>query len=156
MTTTPFRAALDTLAALQPAGIHARFAVDAVPAQLSRAQFPALLVLPFDEHDRRLFRERGAAFEALAFANGPKLVTYTVTHLLLVAHADTGLGARSHLPRLAELLDAYFAALAADPTLGGALAAPAQVSVEPGLFDYADLHCTGAALRHRWRIKYEC
>lgn len=155
MTNTPFHSALTALASLQPAGVNACFGVDALPSQLSRAQFPALLVLPFDGHDRRLFRERGAAFEALAFTNGPKLVTYTVTHLLLAASADAGWGARSHLPLLAELLDAYFAALAADPTLGSALAAPAQVSVEPGQFDYADLLlCTGAALRHRWQIAY--
>lgn len=154
MPATPFRSALDALASLQPTGISARFSAAEVPAVLSRAQFPALLVLPIDEHDRRLFRERGAAFEALAFANGPKLVTYTVTHLLLVAPAGAGLGVRSILPRLAELLDAYFAALAADPTLGGALAAPARVAVEPGQFDYADLHCIGAALRHRWQIAY--
>jgi hypothetical protein len=154
MTSTPFRAALTALAALQPAGFNAHFAVDDLPRQLSRAQFPALLVLPIDAHDRRLFRERGAAFEALAFADGPKLVTCTVTHLLLVAPADAGFGARSQLPQLADLLDAYFAALAADPTLNGALAAPAQVSVEPGQFDYADHACTGAALRHRWQVRY--
>lgn len=151
---TPFRAALDALAALAPAGVTARFAAGETPDQLSRAQFPALLVLPFDDHDRRLFRERGAAFEALAFASGPKLVTYAVTHLLLVAPAEAGLGARSHFPRLADLLDAYFAALAADPALGGALAAPARVTVEPGAFTFGDLRCTGAALRHRWQIAY--
>jgi len=151
---TPFCAALAALADLQPAGVNTRFSVEAAPEQLSRAQFPALLVRPFDEQERRLFRERGEAFEALAFANGPALVTYTVTHLLLVAPADDGLGARSQLPPLASLLDAYFAALAADPALGGALAAPARVSVEPGFFTYGDLRCTGAALRHRWRIAY--
>jgi hypothetical protein len=151
---TPFRVALTALAALNPAGVTARFAPEAAPEQLSPAQFPALLVLPFDADDRRLFHERGEAFEALAFANGPRLVTYTVTHLLLVAPEDRGMGARSHLPYLADLLDAYFVALAADPTLGGALAAPARVSVEPGRFPYGDLRCIGAALRHRWQIKY--
>jgi hypothetical protein len=154
MTPTPFRTALAALAALQPAGFNAHFAAEDLPRQLSRAQFPALLVLPVDTHDRRLFRERGAAFEALAFTGGPKLVTYTVTHLLLIAPADAGFGARSQLPQMADLLDAYFAALAADPTLNGALTAPAQVSVEPGQFDYADLACTGAALRHRWQVSY--
>ena len=151
---TPFREALSALAALHPTGVTARFGLDDASETLSRAQFPALLVVPFDQQDRRLFRERGAAFEALAFANGPKLVTYTVTHLLLVAPDDAGLGMRSHLPHLADLLDAYFAALAADPTLGGALAAPARVSVEPGTFSWSDLRCTGAALRHRWSIAY--
>lgn len=151
---TPFAAALAALAALQPAGIAACFSIEDAPGQLSRAQFPALLVRPYDEQERRLFRERGEAFEALAFANGPALVTYAVTHLLLVAPEDGGLGARSQLPPLASLLDAYFSALAAVPTLGGALAAPARVSVEAGVFTYGDLRCTGAALRHRWQIAY--
>lgn len=151
---TPFCIALAALAGLNPAGVVARFAAEDTPAQLSRAQFPALLVRPFDEQNRRLFRERGEAFEALAFAHGPALVTYTVTHLLLAAPEDAGLGARSHLPLLTSLLDAYFAALALDPTLGGALAAPARVTVEAGTFGYGDLHCTGAALRHRWQIAY--
>ena len=151
---TPFRAALTALAALQSAGIAARFAVEAAPDQLSRAQFPALIVCLFEDDDRRLFRERGEAFEALTFGNGPKLVTCTVTHLLLVAPEADGLGARSHLPRLVDLLDAYFAALAIDPTLGGALAAPARVTVEPGRFTWGDLRCVGAALRHRWQVKY--
>lgn len=151
---THFSDALAALAALQPSGIAARFTVEDAPDQLSRAQFPALLVRLFDEQDRRLFRERGEAFEALAFANGPALVTFTVTHLLLVAPEADGYGGRSQLPRLASLLDAYFAALAADPTLGGALAAPARVTVEAGTFGYGDLRCTGAALRHRWKVGY--
>ncbi|MFN8380252.1 MAG: hypothetical protein U0452_16455 [Anaerolineae bacterium] len=151
---TPFRSALTALAGLRPAGVTACFAVEDAPDQLSRGQLPALLVRLFDEQDRRFFRERGEAFEALAFAHGPALVTYAVSHLLLVAPEESGLGARSHLPRLADLLDAYFAALAEDPTLGGALVAPARVTVETGTFTYGDVRCTGAALRHRWQIAY--
>ncbi|MFQ3566205.1 MAG: hypothetical protein SNJ59_04340 [Aggregatilineales bacterium] len=152
------RAALSALAGLTVPGIRHNHDLDALPAYLDRAGLPALLVLPGDDTayaggtPRRLFAERGRAFEAIAFADGPRTVSYAITHLLLAARADEGLGLRDHLPALVTLVDAYFAALAADVTLGGALAEPARVGVEVGVFAYGGANYHGCALRHAWLI----
>ena len=76
-----------------------------------------------------------------------------MTHLLLVAPVSAGRGARSHLPKLIDLIDAYIGALSADLTLSGALLEPARVQVEPGLFTYGDIAYHGCAFRHTWIIQ---
>ena len=148
-----FRAALTALAGLNVAGIQHNYDVAAVPDNLSRAQLPALLVLPGEMDDRRLFRERGQGFQTLAFSGSARTVTYAVTHLLLVAAKTDGVGLRSHFPRLVDLIDAYFTALGANITLGGALLEPPKVTVEPGTFTHGDATYHGCALRHLWTIE---
>lgn len=150
---TLFRTALNNLAALAVSGAAHNYGVDTLPDTLHRAQLPALLVLPGDTTDAALFPARGAGFTAIAFSAGARTVTYTVTHLLLVAPVLTGRGARSHLPRLAELMDAYFAALGDDLTLGGALLEPAHIEVEPGAFARGGVTYHGCAFRHTWLIE---
>jgi hypothetical protein len=127
--------------------------VDAVPDSLARAQLPALLVLPGETQDDQFFKERGAGFVALAFSGGVRTVIYTVTHLLLVAPVSAGRGIRSHMPRLIDLIDAYFAALGTDVTLSDALLEPARVKVEPGTFTYGAVEYHGVAFRHTWIIQ---
>src|SRR5512134_2887159 len=131
-----FRNALTELAALAVSGVAHNYDVDAVPDALSRSQLPALLVLPVDVQDDAFFKERGKGFQAIAFSSGPRTVQYAVTHLLLVAPVETGRELRSSLPRLIDLIDAYFDALGADVTLDGALLEPAAVQVEPGVFTH--------------------
>jgi hypothetical protein len=150
---TPFRAALTNLSALSVSGITHNYDVDAVPDSLNRAQLPALLVLPGETEADELFRDRGKGFTALAFSSGARTVTYTVTHLLLVAPVTAGHGARSHLPTLIDLIDAYFAALGANVTLSAALLEPAQVKVEPGTFTHGDIAYHGCAFRHTWIVQ---
>jgi hypothetical protein len=150
---TPFRSALTNLSALSIVGITHNYDVDAVPDILSRAQLPALLVLPGETQENELFKERGKGFVAIAFSSGARTVTYAVTHLLLVAPVMAGTGKRSHLPDLIDLIDAYFAALGADMTLSGALLEPARVKVEPGTFKYGDVAYHGCAFRHTWLIQ---
>ncbi|HLV35485.1 MAG TPA: hypothetical protein VKY59_10245 [Spirillospora sp.] len=147
---TLFRTALTSLAALNVAGVAHNYDVDAVPDTLSRAQLPALLVLPVEIEDDALFKQRGAGFEAVAFSDGPRTITYTVTHLLLVAPESAGAGMRTHLPLLIDLIDSYFAALGDDVTLGGALLEPVRVRVEPGMFTHGDRLYHGCAFRHTW------
>jgi hypothetical protein len=149
----PFHTALTALAGLSVSGIQHNYDVAAVPDTLSRAQLPALLVLPGEVDDRRMFRERGQGFYALAFSGSARTVTYAVTHLLLVAAKTDGLGLRSHFPRLVDLIDAYFVALGADVTLGGTLLEPPKVTVEPGNFTHGDAAYHGCALRHLWTIE---
>lgn len=148
-----FRAALTALAGLSVSGILHNYDVSAVPDHLTRAQLPALLVLPGEVSERRLFRERGEGFQTLAFSGGARTISYTVTHLLLVALTSDGVGLRTHYPRLIDLIDAYFAALGADVTLGGALLEPPKVTVEPGTFTHGDAVFHGCALRHVWKIE---
>lgn len=149
-----FSTALAALASLSVVGVAHNYAVDAVPEHLSRAQLPALLILLDDraQQQRRLLGERGGAFQAAAFAGGERTVAYTVTHLLLTASAEGE--RRRTLPVMAGLLDAYFAALALDVTLGGALAEPARVTMETGTFEHGGASFYGCALRHQWIITY--
>lgn len=148
-----FRAALSGLAALAVSGVAHNYDVDATPDALSRAQLPALLVLPGETQDDTLFPSRGEGFRALAFSSGAKIVSYHVTHLLLVGPVSAGRGSRTHLPPLADLIDAYFTALGAAPTLGGALLEPARVNVEPGTFTRGGTAYHGCAFRHVWVVQ---
>ena len=148
-----FRAALTALAALDVPGVAHNYDLSTVPDQLTRSQLPALLVLPGEVNERRLFQEHGTGFQTLAFSGGARSISYAVTHLLLVAPTADGVGLRSHLPCLIDLIDAYFAALAEDVTLGGVLLEPAKVTVEPGVFTHGDAVFHGCALRHLWIIK---
>lgn len=153
-----FQAALAALAGLSVPGILHNYAIEAVPDHVSRAQLPALLVLPGEVlpgeiGERRLFRERGQGFQTLAFSGGARTMTFAVTHLLLVTPTTDGVGLRSHYPRLVALLDAYFAALGADVLLGGALLEPPRVTVETGIFTHGDAAYYGCALRHLWTVE---
>ncbi len=114
---------------------------------------PALLILPLELETDRRFRERKDSLQTAAFSGGAKTVYYTVTHLLLVARADSGLGSRGHLPRLVNLIDSYIAAIAADVTLGDSLLVPARVGVEPGIFPYGEREFYGCAFRHTWLLE---
>lgn len=148
-----FRSALTSLAGLTVPGVVRNYDIDVVPDDLSRVQLPALLVLPSPQQQQRQQQNPGAGFEALAFSAGPRTVTYSLTHLLLIAPLESGRGTRSHLPKLIDLIDAYFTALSADVTLGGALLEPTRVRVEPGLFPYGHAHYHGAAFQHTWIIQ---
>lgn len=145
-----FRTALTELAGLNVTGVAHNYDVDTVPDDLSRAQLPALLVLPVDVEEDALFRQSGGGFEAVAFADGARTVVYTATHLLLVAPVSAGAGLRSHLPLLIDLIDDYFAALGDDVTLGGTLLEPVRVRVEPGVFTHGERPYHGCAFRHTW------
>ncbi|MDE2635746.1 MAG: hypothetical protein OXI30_05225 [Chloroflexota bacterium] len=148
-----FRRALAQLSALSVSGVRNNYDLDELPLSLQSAQMPALLVLPLElEADRRL-RERKDSLQTAAFSGGTKTVYYTVTHLLLVAPFEAGLGLRSHLPRLVDLIDGYTAALSSDVTLGDQLLAPARVGVEPGVFPYGERSFYGCAFRHTWLLE---
>jgi hypothetical protein len=145
-----FRLALERLAALHVPGVAQHYGVEAVPDALTRAHLPALLVLPVEIPDDTLFKERGGGLEPLAFAEGTRTLVCTVNHLLLVAPVGAGAGLRTHLPLLVDLMDAYFDALGADVTLGGALLEPAQVRTQAGVFPRGGAVYHGCAFRHRW------
>jgi hypothetical protein len=147
-----YRTALDRLGALVVPGVT-NTPMTALPPTLDRAHLPALLVLPGEAEADRLFAERGTGFTALAFQNGPRTLSVTVTHLLLTAPVQMGVGAQAHLPDLIDYIDAYLLALGADVTLGGALAEPARVGVEPGEYRYGSGTFHGCALRHRWTLE---
>jgi hypothetical protein len=149
---TLLRTALSALASLSVSGTGHTYDVDALPETLSRAQLPALLVLPLEIQEDALFKQRGQGFTALAFSEGTRTVNYVVTHLLLLAPVHTGKGLRGTLPSLIDLIDDYFDALGQDVTLGGALLEPAQVRVEPGVYSYGGVDYHGCAFRHSWLL----
>jgi hypothetical protein len=146
-----FTTALDQLAAMTVNGVRNHYGVATLPDELSRAQLPALMVLPFVAKDR-LFPERGEGFQTMAFSEGTRTITYAVTHLLLVASVGSGSGQRTALPKLVTMIDNYFASLNADPTFGGTLSAPARVRVEPGLYRHGSFEYFGCAFRHLWTL----
>lgn len=147
-----FRDALDGLAALDAAGINHNYGPESLPESIPRAVLPVLLVAPLDGPEAGLFRERGGAYQAEAFSGGPGTMTCVVRHLLLAAPTGAGAGLRSHLPGLIELIDAYIAALAQDPLLGGALLEPPRVRVEPGIIEYGRAAYYGCVFRHELLI----
>ena len=147
-----FRSALTALSNLTVSGVSINYDLGDVPDAINRGGLPALLVLPLRTQDesRSLFGERGSGFDAIAFSDGAKTVTYTVNHLLIVAPESAGSGLRSHLPTLIDLMDAYMQSISADVTLGGRLLEPTAVRVEPGLYDYNETSYVGCAFRHTW------
>jgi hypothetical protein len=149
----PIRAALTRLASLTVSGITHNYDVDAIPDSLNRVQLPALLVLPITPHSSKITRISSDGFESIAFSSGPRTVTVTVTHLLLVTPIETGRGTRSHLPGVVDLMDAYCTALAADPLLNNTLLEPTRVKLEPGDYPYGHATYHGCAFRHTWIIQ---
>lgn len=147
-----FADALAALAALPVSGVTASFAIEDLPEQPDRAQLPALLIVPSDRIDR-LFPARGEGLTTLAFGSAAATFTAPVSHLLLIAAQDSGMGSRQHWPRLVAIVDAYFAALKADPLLGGTLAEPPHVRVDAGTVDYGGVRYIGAAFRHLWTLE---
>jgi hypothetical protein len=145
-----YRAALTALAALSVPGVRHNFDADAVPDGLTRAQLPALLVLPGALRSGALFDRAGGGFDDAAFSGGAATVTHIVTHLLLAAPALAGRAGRA---QTAALIDAYVAALRADSTLGGALAQPARLRIEPGVYAHGGLDYYGCAFRHTWMME---
>ena len=148
-----FRAALTHLAQLQIDGIRNNYAIDALPEALSPGHLPALLVLPLELERDRLFRERAEGLQTITFSGRAKTASFSLTHLLLAAPVERGLGMRSHLPQLVDLTDAYLATLARDLTLGDSLLAPARVLVEPGVYPHGEQSFYGCAFRHNWLLE---
>ena len=149
---TPLQTALAGLGALSVPGMT-NYPIADVPDVLPRAGLPALLVLPGNAQDRRLFQQRGEGFQTVAFADGPRTVSAAVTHLLLVAPFPANVGLRANVPALMGHIDAYLVALAADVTLGGALLRPAQVSVDVGVFGHGGTDYHACAFRHVWALE---
>ncbi len=144
--------ALTQLAALTVPGINHNLAIDAVPEQIARTSLPILLVLP-DGLPQGKPSAPGEGFTAVAFSQGARTVSLSVTHLLLTAPVPSGRGAATHLPDLVAWIDAYLSALAADVTLGDSLLEPAHVRVQPGRFDYGGVTYHGCAFQHEWLIE---
>ena len=148
-----FRSALSNLALLQVDGARHNYDIDELPRQLAAPHLPALLVLPLELQKDRIFRERKESFQSITFSGNARTASYALTHLLLLAPAQDGLGLLAHLRRLVNLIDDYMTALSADLTLGGALLTPARVSVEAGVFSWGDREYVGCAFRHSWLLE---
>ncbi|MBK8138050.1 MAG: hypothetical protein IPK52_19935 [Chloroflexi bacterium] len=146
-----FSDALAALAALTVDGVLDNFAIERAPGQPDRAQLPALIVTPAEREDRH-FPARGEGLHTPAFSQAGATYTASITHLLLIAPQGSSLGARSHWPALAALIDAYFEALNGDPLLDGALVQPPQVVVDSGVVTYGGIRYVGAAFRHLWTL----
>jgi hypothetical protein len=136
--------ALDNLAAVSVAGVTS-YALEETPDVLTRAQLPALVILP----------ELGGespGLEPSSFSAGDGRLAIQVAHVLLLEPVSAGLGMRGALPELADAIDTYAAALAGDPTLGGALPTALRCRVRAGVVTYAGTDYHGAIFTHTWQL----
>jgi hypothetical protein len=137
-------AALDNLAAVTVSGVTS-YPPDQTPDALARVQLPALVILP----------ELGGespGLEPNQFSAGDGQLTIEIAHVLLIAPVPAGLGLRGMLPALADAIDAYTAALAADPTLDGALPVALRFRVRAGVVRFGGVDYHGAVFTHTWTL----
>ncbi|HVO70084.1 MAG TPA: hypothetical protein VMT24_08565 [Aggregatilineaceae bacterium] len=137
--------ALANLAAVVVSGVTS-YTLDETPDGLTRAQLPALVILP----------ELGGDWPGLepnTFSAGDGRLTVQVAHVLLLAPVTEGLGLRSALPALAEAIDAYAGAMAADPTLDGALPVALRCRVRAGMVRFSGVDYHGATFLHTWTLQ---
>lgn len=146
------RAALTALAALDVPGVTLSSTLDALPDRLAPDQLPALLILPGDPYGARRAFDADDGLRALTFGGTADSVVVHITHALLVVPSAAPLSQRRAVPRIVDLIDAYTAALAADLTLGGALARPAHITLAPDTFAYAGIAYYGCLFRHTWAL----
>ncbi len=136
--------ALDHLAAVAVSGVTS-YALDETPDALTSAQLPALVIVP----------ELGGespGLEPNGFSAGDGRLTVEIAHLLLLAPVASGLGARGVFPALANAIDTYLGAMAADPTLDDALPVALHIRVRAGVLRYADVDYHGATFTHTWAL----
>jgi len=138
-------AALDRLGAIAVAGVTS-YTLDETPEALGGAQLPALVIVPE-------LGSRWPGLEPSGFAAGFGRLEAQIAHVLLLAPVVGGAGSRAALPALAAAIEAYVTALAADPTLGGALVVPAQVRVTAGVAPYGGIDYHAATFVHRWVLR---
>jgi hypothetical protein len=137
-------AALDNLAAVTVSGVTS-YPPDQTPDTLARSQLPALVILP----------ELGGespGLEPNQFSAGDGRLTIEIAHVLLIAPVPAGLGLRGMLPALADAIDTYTAALAADPTLDGALPVALRCRVRAGVVRFGGVDYHGAVFTHTWTL----
>lgn len=137
--------ALERLGALVVEGVTS-YAPGETPDALSSAQLPALVIAP----------EWGGGWPGLepsALATGFGRLEARIAQALLFAPVAAGGGTRGMLPALAATIDAYMDALAADPTLGGALIQPVRVQVRIGVLPYGGIDYHAATFAHEWVLR---
>jgi hypothetical protein len=136
--------ALDNLAAVTVSGVTS-YPPDQTPDALARSQLPALVILPE-------LGSESPGLEPNQFSAGDGRLTVEIAHVLLIAPVPAGLGLRGMLPTLADAIDAYAAALAADPTLGGALPEALRFRVRAGVVRFGGVDYHGAVFTHTWTL----
>ncbi|WP_162909446.1 hypothetical protein [Aggregatilinea lenta] len=136
--------ALENLGALDVPGVTV-YPLDETPNALTRAQLPALVILP------ELAGE-GSGLEPNQFSAGDGRLDVRIAHVLLAEPVAAGYGLRGGLPALVGLIDATMAALAADPILGGALAVALRCAVRAGVVRYAGVDYHAATFLHTWTL----
>jgi len=140
-----FADALNQLAAVTVSGVTS-YAPGETPGALTRAQLPALVIVP----------ELGGespGLEPNLFTAGDGQLAVEVAHVLILAPVAAGLGLRGALPALASAMDAYIEAMAAHPTLDGALPGALRLRVRAGVVRYGGLDYHGAVFTHVWTLR---
>jgi len=149
--TGPYTAALTALAALTVSGVTAHYASRALPDRLPAAVLPALLVLPGDPFRGRSWLGTADGFQPLTLA-GHGTITAPAVHALALVPVAQPFSQQRQAARLADLIDAYWAALTADPLLGGVLTVPPRVAIQPGPFTYGGVDYLGCLFRYTFTL----
>lgn len=136
--------ALANLAALTVPGVTS-YALGDAPDRLTRAQLPALVIMPEVERD-------APGMQPLGFGAGDARLVVRIAHVLLAAPVAAGSGRRGLLPDLIDHVDSYVAALAADPTLDAALPLALRFDVRLGALTYGGVVYYGAVFAHEWTL----
>ncbi len=142
-----FTTALDNLAAVEVQGVQS-YPLGDTPDSLTRAQLPALILMPEAGDDSRGMHSRG--MQPTGFSAGDARLSVQIAHVLIYGPAADGAGRRAALPDLVALIDDYTAALAADPKLGGALPLALTFAVRVGIVRYGGTAYYGAVFTHDW------
>jgi hypothetical protein len=145
-----YQTALERVAAL-PFPAVTVYPPELAPEVMPRAVLPALVVVPGTTQNG-LFAERGSGLQTVAFANGHREMTINATLLLLVVPLPNGQASAWNLSLTVPLVDAVIRTLAADVTLGGALARPLDFTAEVGTVRYGGQVYAGCTFRHNWTL----
>lgn len=137
--------ALTNLAGVIVPGVMS-YALDDAPDRLARAQLPALVIMP------EVAADDAPGMQPLGFGAGDARLVVRIAHVLLAAPVAAGVGRRGLLPDLIDHVDSYVAALAADPTLNGALPLALRFDVHIGVLSYGGVAYYGAVFAHEWTL----
>jgi hypothetical protein len=139
--------ALNSLAGLSVSGVLHNYGIGEAPRRISRAMLPALCVLPMIDE---LEKQRVSGFEELTVTGSSTVVSYYVTHLLLVCVLGS---ARDWDVQLTALFQAYHNAVGSNLLLDDTLFRPLRYQVLPGKVVFNGSNFMGARLIHELQIE---
>jgi len=120
--------------------------INAVPKVIPRANLP-LMFIRFPDDDRTSF---ASPAEPTGFADDKLTSVLELEHVCLVQNIGSGAGAKQAYPATLDLLDAYLAKVASDPTLSGGLREAMKVKTKIGTIRWGQGVFFGFIAKLKW------